>query len=169
MSRHVLIVGGHGRIAQIVTQQLLKKSWTVTSLIRSQDHVSQINSLVAANQGSLNVLVRNLEHVYDTFQARSILDEVKPDTVVWCVEAGGEARHDRVRDVSTQSKMTTDNLTRLLPSIKMLPLTSLRLQSKRRLLKNYFSSRISTVVESDPAGGIRTPGDTHKRCRVAVP
>jgi GDP-D-mannose dehydratase len=169
MSRHVLIVGGHGRIARILTQQLLKKSWTVTSLIQSQDQVSEINSMVAANQGNLNVLVRNLEHVYDTSQARSILDEVKPDTVIWCVGAGGEARPDRVRNVSTQLKMTTDNLARLLPSIKMLPLTSLRLQSKRRPLKNYFSSRISTVVESDPAGGMRTPGDTRERCRVAVP
>uniref|UniRef100_A0A0C4DJ41 NAD(P)-binding domain-containing protein n=1 Tax=Fusarium oxysporum (strain Fo5176) TaxID=660025 RepID=A0A0C4DJ41_FUSOF len=95
MSRHVLIIGGHGRIAQILTQQLLKKSWTVTSLIRSQDQVSEINSLATADQGDLNVLVRNLEHVHDTSQARSILDEVKPHTVVWCAGAGGEARPDQ--------------------------------------------------------------------------
>ncbi|KAG7404179.1 hypothetical protein Forpe1208_v003546 [Fusarium oxysporum f. sp. rapae] len=90
MSRHLLIVGGHGRIAQILTQQLLKKSWTITSLIRSQDQVPQINSLANASQGNLNVLVPNLEHVHDTSQARSILDEVKPDTVIWCAGAGGD-------------------------------------------------------------------------------
>lgn len=108
MSRHVLIVGGHGRIAQILTQQLLKKSWTVTSLVRSQEQVSQLNSLATPNQGNLNVLVRNLEHVHDTSQARSILDEVKPYTVVWCAGAGGEARPDRVRNILTQWRMTTN-------------------------------------------------------------
>jgi hypothetical protein len=168
MSRHVLIIGGHGRIAQILTQQLLRKSWTVTSLIRSQDQVSQINSLAAANKGNLNLLVRNLEHVYDISQARSILNEVKPDTVVWCAGAGGEARPDRVRNGPNQSEMTTDNLARLLLSIEMLPLSSLKLQSKRRPLNNYFSSRTLILVESDPAGGMTTPGDMRKRCSVAV-
>lgn len=136
MNRHVLILGGHGRIAQILTQQLLKKSWTVTSVIRSQDQVSQIESLAAAGQGKLNVLVRNLEHIKNISQARSVLDEVTPDAVVWSAGAGGEGGPDRVRDLPTQGKITTDIRPRLLPSTEMLPLTSSRRQSKRLPSKN---------------------------------
>ncbi|KAH7169843.1 uncharacterized protein B0J16DRAFT_276994 [Fusarium flagelliforme] len=124
MSRHILIIGGHGRIAQILTQQLLKKSWSVTSLIRSQDQVSQINSLATANQGNLNVLVRNLEHVHDTSQARSILDEVKPDTVVWCAGAGGEARPDRTFAIDRDAAINFIKATAQTPTIKQLLLIS---------------------------------------------
>ncbi|KAH7247607.1 uncharacterized protein BKA55DRAFT_572530 [Fusarium redolens] len=124
MSRHVLIVGGHGRIAQILTQKLLKKSWTVTSLIRSQDQVSQINSLAAANQGNLNVLVRNLEHVDDTSQARSILDEVKSDTVVWCAGAGGQARPDQTFAIDQDAAINFIKAAVQTPTVKKLLLIS---------------------------------------------
>ncbi|KAK2685492.1 hypothetical protein QWA68_015394 [Fusarium oxysporum] len=124
MGRHVLIVGGHGRIAQILTQQLLKKSWTVTSLIRSQDQVSQLNSLATPNQGNLNVLVRNLEHVHDTSQARSILDEVKPYAVVWCAGAGGEARPDRTFAIDRDAAINFMKAAVQTPTIKKLLLIS---------------------------------------------
>ncbi|KAJ9419761.1 hypothetical protein QL093DRAFT_2372555 [Fusarium oxysporum] len=120
MHRHVLIVGGHGRIAQILTQQLLKKSWTVTSLIRRQDQVSEINSLATANQGDLNVLVRNLEHVHDTSQARLILDEVKPDTVVWCAGAGGEARPDQTFAIDRDAAINFIKAAVQTPTVKKL-------------------------------------------------
>ncbi|KAM5529875.1 UPF0659 protein-like protein 1 [Fusarium oxysporum f. sp. phaseoli] len=95
MSRHVLILGGHGKIAQILTRQLLKKSWTVTSVIRAQEQVPQIESL-ASGQQRLNVLVRNLEDIKGVSQAKSILEEVKPDAVVWSAGAGGKGGLDRV-------------------------------------------------------------------------
>ncbi|RGP81827.1 nad dependent epimerase dehydratase [Fusarium longipes] len=124
MSRHVLIVGGHGRLAQILTQQLLKRSWTVTSLIRSQDQVPEINSLADANQGNLNVLIRNLEHVHDTSQARSILDEAKPDTVVWCAGAGGDANPDQTFAIDRDAAINFIKATVQTPTIKHLLLTS---------------------------------------------
>ncbi|KAG7410575.1 hypothetical protein DER46DRAFT_630191 [Fusarium sp. MPI-SDFR-AT-0072] len=120
MSRHVLIVGGHGRIAQILTKQLLKKSWTVTSLIRSQDQVSQINSLATANEGNLNVLVRNLEHVHDTSEARSILNEVKPNAVVWCAGAGGEARPNQTFAIDRDAAICFVKATVQTPAVKKL-------------------------------------------------
>ncbi|RKK76717.1 hypothetical protein BFJ70_g17395 [Fusarium oxysporum] len=94
MSRHVLILGGHGKIAQILTRQLLKKSWTVTSVIRAQEQVPQIESL-ASGQQRLNVLVRNLEDIKGVSQAKSILEEVQPDAVVWSAGAGGKGGLDR--------------------------------------------------------------------------
>ena len=83
MSHHVLIVGGHGKISQLLTPLLLKRSWTVTSLIRSQEQVSTIKGLGANGPGKLHVLVRSLEDIKSDGQAKAILDEVKPDYVVW--------------------------------------------------------------------------------------
>ncbi|KAM5358580.1 hypothetical protein ACJA88_015328 [Fusarium oxysporum] len=98
MSRHVLILGGHGKIAQILTRQLLKKSWTVTSVIRAQEQVPQIESL-ASGQQRLNVLVRNLEDIKGVSQAKSILEEVQPDAVVWSAGAGGKGGLDRTPSI----------------------------------------------------------------------
>jgi len=84
MSRHVLILGGHGKIAQLLTSMLLKRSWTVTSVIRTSEQEPTIRSLAGSDQrGKLNVLVRSLEDVRSESQAKTILDEVKPDSVVW--------------------------------------------------------------------------------------
>ncbi|KAJ3454162.1 hypothetical protein MRS44_018056 [Fusarium solani] len=124
MNRHVLILGGHGRIAQILTQQLLKKSWTVTSVIRSQDQVSQIESLAAAGQGKLNVLVRNLEHIKDISQARSVLDEVTPDAVVWSAGAGGEGGPDRTFAIDRDAAINFIKAAVQTPTIKKLILIS---------------------------------------------
>lgn len=83
MSRHVLVIGGHGKIAQLLTPLLLKRSWTVTSMIRTQEQASTIEALGKGQAGKLNVLVSSLEDVQDEAQAKSILDKVKPDYVVW--------------------------------------------------------------------------------------
>lgn len=63
MGRHAIVLGGHGKVAQIPTQVLLKGSWTVTSVIRTKDQVSQIESLMPAGQNNLNVLVHIIEDV----------------------------------------------------------------------------------------------------------
>ncbi|KAH7186300.1 hypothetical protein BKA60DRAFT_588515 [Fusarium oxysporum] len=94
MGQHVLILGGHGKVAQILTRQLLKNSWTVTSVIRAQEQFHQIESL-ASGQQRLNVLVRSLEDIKSVFQAKNILEEVKPDAVVWSAGAGGKGGLDR--------------------------------------------------------------------------
>jgi len=95
MGQHVLILGGHGKVAQILTRQLLKNSWIVTSVIRAQEQFHQIESL-ASGQQRLNVLVRSLEDIKSVAQAKNILEEVKPDAVVWSAGAGGKGGLDRV-------------------------------------------------------------------------
>lgn len=97
MSQHVLVLGGHGKIAQLLTPILLNKSWNVTSIIRKPEQVQAIQKLAPANGGSLNVLVRSLEDVKDVSAAKSILDEVRPDAVVWSAGAGGSGPKERVR------------------------------------------------------------------------
>lgn len=97
MSRHALILGGHGKISQYLTPLLLDKAWTVTSVIRSQDQVPAIERLSPpGGKGKLNVVVRSLEDVREVAQAKSILDEVKPDTVIFSAGAGGKGDPERV-------------------------------------------------------------------------
>lgn len=95
MSRHVLLVGGHGKIAQLLTPILLAGSWTVTSLIRAQEQVSAIERLAIPGKGSLRVLVRSIEDISSQDSAKAILDEVRPDAVVFAAGAGGKGDPSR--------------------------------------------------------------------------
>ncbi|KAM6535957.1 hypothetical protein FALCPG4_005482 [Fusarium falciforme] len=95
MGRHALVLGGHGKVAQILTQVLLRDSWTVTSVIRTKDQVPQIESLAPAGENNLNVLVHSVEDVEDVSQAKGLLSKVKPDVVVWSAGAGGKGAPER--------------------------------------------------------------------------
>ncbi|KAL2689073.1 hypothetical protein Neosp_003125 [[Neocosmospora] mangrovei] len=95
MGRHALILGGHGNVAQILTQALLRDSWTVTSVIRTKDQVPRIESLAPAGENNLNVLVHSIEAAKDVSQAKDLLSEVKPDVVVWSAGAGGKGGPER--------------------------------------------------------------------------
>ncbi|KAM0263516.1 hypothetical protein ACHAQJ_001134 [Trichoderma viride] len=88
--RHVLILGGHGKIAQILTPLLLKRSWAVTSVIRKEEQVPAVEKLGAGLPGRLSVLVRSIEGVDSQEKAASILDEVNADYVAWSAGAGGK-------------------------------------------------------------------------------
>ncbi|KAL9477477.1 hypothetical protein ACSS6W_007318 [Trichoderma asperelloides] len=88
--RHVLILGGHGKIAQLLTPLLLKRSWVVTSVIRKEEQVPTVEKLGAGLPGKLNVLVRSIEGVDTQEKAASILDEVNADYVTWSAGAGGK-------------------------------------------------------------------------------
>lgn len=82
-SHHVLLLGGHGKIAQLLTPLLLKRSWTVTSVIRTSEQTPTIEKLGAGLPGKLNVLVRSIEDVTSQDKALGIINEVKPDYVAW--------------------------------------------------------------------------------------
>lgn len=98
MSKHVLILGGHGKVSQFLTPILLKKSWSVTSIIRTEEQIPAIKKLGESLKGKLNVLVRSIEEVKSESQAKTILDEVKPDYVVWSAGAGGRGGAERVQN-----------------------------------------------------------------------
>ncbi|KAK1249437.1 hypothetical protein MKX07_002953 [Trichoderma sp. CBMAI-0711] len=87
---HVLILGGHGKIAQLLTPLLLKRSWAVTSIIRKEEQVPTVERLGAGLPGRLSVLVRSIEDVDSQDKAARILDEVNPDYVAWSAGAGGK-------------------------------------------------------------------------------
>ncbi|KAK4641797.1 hypothetical protein QC761_504000 [Podospora bellae-mahoneyi] len=101
MSHHVLLLGGHGKVAQLLTPLLLKRSWTVTSVIRAQEQVPTIKKLGASQNGKLNVLVRSLEDVKSTDDAKKVIEdagregEKGVDYVVWSAGAGGKGGPER--------------------------------------------------------------------------
>ncbi|MCJ1439182.1 hypothetical protein MMC27_008573 [Xylographa pallens] len=90
MPPRVLLIGGHGKISLLLTPLLLHRSWTVTSLIRNPTQADEILAKGHGQPGILEILVRSLEDVKSSQQAGSIIDEAKPDYVVWSAGAGGK-------------------------------------------------------------------------------
>lgn len=83
MAHHILLIGGHGKVAQLLTPLLLAKSWNVTSMIRTASQKSAIEKLGQGQPGKLDVLVSSVADVKNEGDAKSILEQVKPDWVVW--------------------------------------------------------------------------------------
>lgn len=80
---HVLLLGGHGKVALHLTPLLLARAWNVTSVIRNPDHEPEIRALGQGKKGSLHVLLSSLDDVKTENDAKSIIDRVQPDYVVW--------------------------------------------------------------------------------------
>jgi NAD(P)-dependent dehydrogenase (short-subunit alcohol dehydrogenase family) len=83
---HVLLLGGHGKIAQLLTPLLLRRGWDVTSVIRAEEQVPTVRGLAPAEgaEGKLTVLVRSLEAVKSEADAGRVLGEAGGvDYVVW--------------------------------------------------------------------------------------
>ncbi|KAI0160652.1 NAD dependent epimerase/dehydratase [Xylariaceae sp. FL1272] len=98
-AHHVLLLGGSGKVAQLLTPMLLQRSWNVTSIIRNPDQVADLQKLGESQSGKLNVLVRSLEDVKSDEQAKGLIDEVKPDYVVFSAGAGGKGAPERTNAI----------------------------------------------------------------------
>ena len=79
----VLLIGGHGKVSMLLTPMLLKQSWNVTSLIRNPDQADEIKALGTGLEGKLDVLIESLDDVKRDQEAQNVLDQVRPDYVVW--------------------------------------------------------------------------------------
>jgi len=84
----------HGKVSQLMTPLLLSRSWTVTSRIRDPGQTSSINSLGKGQPGKLEVLVRSLEDVTSKQEAQSIIEEAKPDFVIWSAGAHSSSSYE---------------------------------------------------------------------------
>ena len=83
MPPRVLLIGGHGKVSQLLTPKLVARSWNVTSLIRDSSQSTTIEALAKEGPGKVSILVRSVEEVRSQQQAQAILDETSPDYVVW--------------------------------------------------------------------------------------
>ena len=90
MAPRVLLLGGHGKISLLMTPLLLQRSWNLTSLIRSSSQESDVISAAGKNTSNLVVKIGDLEAITSQADAQSILDETKPDYVIF--SAGEELR-----------------------------------------------------------------------------
>ena len=79
----VLLLGGHGKVSLHLTPLLLAKSWDVVSVIRNSAQRDDILKTKQGQKGNLDVLVSSLEDVKSDAEAKSVLDTVRPDFVVW--------------------------------------------------------------------------------------
>ncbi|KAF5359042.1 hypothetical protein D9758_004779 [Tetrapyrgos nigripes] len=93
----VLLLGGHGKIALRMTKLLAAQNHTVTSIIRNQDHVQEIQQLAPPQNASLvKPVVASIEEA-DEEAARKMMENI--DWVVWSAGAGGKGGQERTRAV----------------------------------------------------------------------
>ncbi|KAG6007000.1 hypothetical protein E4U21_006520 [Claviceps maximensis] len=128
---HVLLIGGHGKIAQLLTPLLLKRSWTVTSMIRTQEQVPTVKELGRDLPGKLVVLVSSVAEASTVSRAASILEEVQPDFVAWSAGAGGKGGPEATYKVDRDAAINFIRAAAAIPSVR------------RFLLVSYSGSRRS--------------------------
>lgn len=80
---HVLLLGGHGKISLLMTPLLLQRSWTLTSLIRSTAQKADVESAAGIYVSNLRVKVADLEAIQSQEDAQSILNDTKPNYVIF--------------------------------------------------------------------------------------
>ncbi|KAK0671516.1 hypothetical protein QBC41DRAFT_219048 [Cercophora samala] len=136
MSHHVLLLGGHGKVAQLLTPLLLKRSWTVTSVIRTQEQVGTIKKLGEGSKGGkLNVLVRSLEDVKSEGDAKRVMEDAGKeggkgvDYVVWSAGAGGKGGPERTYAIDRDAAIHFIHASASIPSVS------------RFLMVSYLASR----------------------------
>ncbi|KAF3921375.1 hypothetical protein ABW20_dc0108491 [Dactylellina cionopaga] len=128
---HVLILGGHGKIALRLTPLLLQQSWRVTSIIRNKDHESDITATAKFHPENLKVMVESIEEVRSTNDAAKVLSIVKPDYVVWSAGAAGKGGPVRTFAVDRDACRFYIDAAAASPSVK------------KFLLVSYIASRRS--------------------------
>jgi len=130
MSHHILLLGGHGKVSQLLTPLLLSKSWNVTSVIRTAEQKATIEALGKNQPGKLDVLVSSVSDVKSESDAKQIIDRVKPDWVVWSAGAGGKGGASNTIAVDHDAAIAFTKASIHTPSVKKF-LTVSYLSSRR--------------------------------------
>ncbi|KAG8528851.1 uncharacterized protein KY384_006540 [Bacidia gigantensis] len=94
----VLLLGGHGKVSQLLTPLILSRNWHLTSVIRDRAQEPTITALAPSSHvQNLDVLVFSVEDSHA--EAKSIIASTKPDYVVWSAGAGGKGGPERTKAV----------------------------------------------------------------------
>lgn len=117
MAHRVLVLGGHGKVAQHLTPMLLRRSWNVTSIIRNEDQVPALKALDTEKTGRLNVLVRSLDDVKSEDQAKAIINEANADYIVWSAGAAGKGGPTRTYAIDRDAAVHFINAAASTPSV----------------------------------------------------
>lgn len=80
----VLILGGHGKVALLLTKLLVQEpGWHISSVIRNPSQKDEILELGKGQKGQIDVLVESLEDVQSVEQAKQVLNKVGPNYVAF--------------------------------------------------------------------------------------
>ncbi|RKU40349.1 hypothetical protein DL546_000501 [Coniochaeta pulveracea] len=132
MAHHVLLLGGAGKVSRLLTPLLLKRSWNVTSIIRNPDQVADLEKLGESQPGKLSVLVRSLEDIKSDAAAKSLIDEVDADYIVWSAGAGGKGGPERTYAIDRDACVHFINAAVATPSVTKFLLVSYLASRKAR-------------------------------------
>lgn len=80
MTKKVIVIGGHGKVAQIATPLLINDGYEVTSVIRNPDQVPDIEAL-GATPAVYDITNLSTEQFADLLRGH--------DAVIWSAGAGG--------------------------------------------------------------------------------
>jgi len=83
----VLIFGGSGKLAKLITERLVQKGYTVYSIIRRQEHIPTLQQLGAIP------IIQSLEDSSVTDLA-SVIKSKAPDTIIFAAGGGLRAMKD---------------------------------------------------------------------------
>lgn len=87
-------------------------------MIRSPDQKATIEQLGQGQPGKLDVLISSVEDVKSEGDAQKILDQVKPDWVVWSAGAGGRGGAPRTMAIDRDAAISFTKASIHTPSIK---------------------------------------------------
>jgi len=145
MSPRVLLLGGHGKVSLLMTPLLTARSWTVISVIRNPSQSAAILEAGGKGPGKVEVLVSSLDDVKSETDAQKVLDEAKPDYVIWSAGAGGKGGADRTNAIDRDAAIHFIKSSISTPSIiKFLMVSAL---SSRRTRAPWWDSESWALVE----------------------
>jgi len=79
----------------LMTPKIVARSWNLTSVIRNPDQRDEILQAGKNGPGQVTALVASLDDVKSEGDARKILEDTKPDWVIWSAGAGGKGGASR--------------------------------------------------------------------------
>ncbi|KAK2804129.1 hypothetical protein FQN49_008861, partial [Arthroderma sp. PD_2] len=101
----VLLLGGHGKIALLLTPLLLARGWDVISAIRDPRHESDILKFNKddGKGGKVSISISDLEKVKSSEDAAKVITAASPDYVVWAAGAGGKGPVERTYAIDQEA------------------------------------------------------------------
>jgi uncharacterized protein YbjT (DUF2867 family) len=115
---NILLIGGHGKVAQLLTPILLSKSYNVTSMIRAASQSPTIEALGKNHPGKLHVLVSSVSDIKSESDAQAIIDKVQPSWVIWSAGAGGKGGAEMTYAVDRDAAIAFTRASVHTPSVK---------------------------------------------------
>jgi len=145
MATRILLLGAHGKVSLLMTPKLVARNWNLTSVIRNPDQLSDILDAGKNGPGKVDVLVESIEDVKSEADAKRILDQVKPDWVVWSAGAGGKGGTGRTNAIDRDAAIYFIRSSIATPSISKFLLVSAL--SVRRGRPSWFDDESYALMQ----------------------